>query len=99
MVSWSLMTRASVTLANEHAVGSEVNILFYFERHECVDVFVKEYKSVTGAVDFLTFKFIYSSARLETEPFKNRERCFQRTDSLHSGHLSAGLRGESNWLC
>ena len=85
--------------ADEHAVGSEVNILFYFERHECVDVFVKEYKSVTGTVDFLTFKFIYSSAGLETEPVQKQRTVLPRTDSLHSGHLSAGLRGESNWLC
>ena len=39
--------------ANEHAMGSEVNILLYLEGHECVDVFVQEYKSVAGTVDFL----------------------------------------------
>ena len=62
--------------ADEHAVGSEVNVLLYFERHECVDIFIQEYKPVAGTVDFLTGKFICASARLETESFKNRERCF-----------------------
>ena len=62
--------------ADEHAMGSEVNILLYLEGHECVDVFVQEYKSVAGTVDFLACEFVSSSAGLETESFKNRERCF-----------------------
>ena len=57
-------------------MGSEVNILLYLEGHECVDVFVQEYKSVAGTVDFLACEFVSSSAGLETESFENRERCF-----------------------
>ena len=56
--------------ANEHAVGSEVNILFYFERHECVDVFVKEYKSVTGTVDFFDLQIYLQFCRTGNRPFK-----------------------------
>ena len=76
MVSWSLMTRASVTLqmnmpwvprSTYCSTLRDMNALMYLSRNT---------SPLPERLTFLTFKFIYSSAGLETEPFKNRERCF-----------------------
>ena len=64
--------------ADEHSVSTKIYIIFYFQRHESIDIFVQEYQSIVRVVHFLACKFIGASAGLETELFKNRERSFYR---------------------
>ena len=60
--------------ADEHSVCTQINIMFYLERHECIDIFVQKYQAVVCAVHFLACKFINTSAGLKAKLFKNRER-------------------------
>ena len=64
--------------ADEHSVSTKIYVIFHFQRHESIDIFVQEYQSIVRVVHFLACKFIGASAGLESELFKNRERSFYR---------------------
>lgn len=67
--------------ADKHTVGTEIYIVFYFERHKGIDVFIQEDQSVVGTVHGLTGKFIHASSGLEAKLLEDRERCLPWTDS------------------
>ena len=64
--------------ADEHSVSTKIYVIFHFQGHESIDIFVQEYQSIVRVVHFLACKFIGTSAGLESKLFKNRERSFCR---------------------
>ena len=56
---------------------TEIHIVFYFERHKGIDVFIQEDQSVVGTVYGLTGKFIHASSGLEAKLLEDGEWCFR----------------------
>lgn len=80
--------------ANEHSVCSEVYVIFYFERHERIDVFRKKNQSVIASQGLAVGKFIYTSAALESEYFKDLEgSVYAQTVNVHNSRLPDDMVG------
>ena len=65
--------------ADEHSVGVHVNVLLYFQRHEGVNVFWQESKSVVRVqrLDASTCKLINGSSTLESKGLEDVKWCFR----------------------
>ncbi len=59
--------------ADKHAVGAQINILFYFQGHKSVDVFVQEYQPISGTVDLFSGKLVCRSSGLEAKLLEDGE--------------------------
>ena len=59
---------------DEHSVCIKIYILLYLQRHECVDIFWQEHKSVVGTKCLHICKFVCCSSALESKVLEYAER-------------------------
>ena len=74
---------------DKHAMGSQILVVFHFQREEGVDVLRQEDQSVIGTQDLLfILKLIRISSGLETELLEHLERCIRiETVDIHDAGL------------
>ena len=82
--------------ADEHSVSTKIYVIFHFQRHESIDIFVQEYQSIVRVVHFLACKFIGASAGLEADAQAKLQEAEQKV--READETLSGMQAEAEQL-